>query len=60
MALTLPKWLPQTFSITEQMQLTDDAPIEDKTPQKASINQKNSSQQTPSLSYLDEYIHQWF
>ncbi len=60
MALTLPKWLPQTFSITEQMQLTDDAPIEDKNPQKASINQKNSSQETPSLSYLDEYIHQWF
>ncbi len=60
MALTLPKWLQQTFSITEQMQLTHDDPIEDKTLQKASINQKNSSQQTPSLTYLDEYIHQWF
>ena len=60
MALTLPKWLQQSFSITEQLQLTHDAPREDKTPQKSSIKQKNLSEETPSLSYLDEYIHQWF
>lgn len=53
MALTLPQWL-HPFTTRKQLEVTQSRET-DKDSIKPSINEP-----TPSLTYLDEYIHQWF
>ncbi|MEA5533854.1 elongation factor G [Crocosphaera sp. XPORK-15E] len=57
MALTLPQWLHPHFTNNKELQITQHHQTEEKNI-KHSINDKNK--ETPSLSYLDDYIHQWF
>ncbi|WP_107667882.1 elongation factor G [Cyanothece sp. BG0011] len=55
MHLTLPKWLQPNISIAKQRQMTHDNSVNEKMDK-----EKDLLQQTPSLSYLDDYIHQYF
>ncbi len=55
MNLTLPKWLQPNVSITKQRQMTHDDSVKEKM-----NKEKELLQETSSLSYLDDYIHQYF
>ncbi len=60
MHLTLPKWLQTNLSIPKQEAMTNDDSLTPKTMQTVFNQQKDSSQTTSSLNYLDDYIHQHF
>ncbi|MDJ0730475.1 MAG: elongation factor G [Crocosphaera sp.] len=60
MNLSLPKWLQPTFSINKPLQITHDDCLKDQTIQPLSSEEKDLSSATPSLGYLDDYIHQYF
>ncbi|MEA5508876.1 elongation factor G [Crocosphaera sp. UHCC 0190] len=57
MALTLTQWLHPHFTRSKELQITQYNQTEENNI-KHSINNKNK--ETPSLSYLDDYIHQLF
>ncbi len=58
--LTLPKWLQPTFDLNKRSQMTDDHCVKEKIVDPFSTQEKDLSQPTPSLSYLDDYINQYF
>ena len=58
--LTLPKWLQLKDSVSGQPQRTHDDPIKNKIPEQILSNQEQPLPENLSLTYLDDYIHQWF
>lgn len=60
MAFTFPQWLHPTFIVKQPPQIAPPKDIENKTDQPTSNDQHQTKDLTPSLSYLDSYIHQWF
>ena len=60
MNLTLPKWLQPKHSMSEQLQATHDESIKNNIAEQVWMNQQQPSLDKHSLTYLDDYIHQWF
>ncbi len=60
MNLTLRRWLQPTFDLNKRSQMTGDRCFKEKLVDPFPTEEKDLSQPTPSLSYLDDYIHQYF
>ncbi|MGK7942004.1 MAG: elongation factor G [Crocosphaera sp.] len=61
MNLALPKWLQPKDSMSEQPQRNhDDSSIKNNITEQVLIDQQQPSPENLSLTYLDDYIHQWF
>lgn len=60
MNLTLPKWLQSNVSITKQREITHDDSLKENSIEPVLNQEKDSLQQTTSLSYLDDYIQHYF
>ena len=58
--LTLRRWLQPTFSINKRSQKTGDRCFKEKLVDPFSTPEQDLSQPTPSLTYLDDYINQYF
>ena len=60
MNLTLRRWLQPTFYIHKRSRMTGDHCFKEKLVDPFSTEEQDLSQPTPSLSYLDDYINQYF
>ncbi|MDJ0658062.1 MAG: elongation factor G [Crocosphaera sp.] len=58
--LTLPQWLQPKDSVSTQPQLANDDTINNNHVEQVIIKQQQPSPDNLSLTYLDDYIHQWF